>query len=274
MEDFEKELKQSFLEEAKQAVMDVEQCFLALESNPADADNLNKIFRLAHNLKGSSKAVGFNEFGEFTHHFESFILKIKNGEIGATPSIVDLLLRANDHVRSMIEGLSQDLSAQFDSDSLLAEFQNPHEKQNEDQMENQTVVQNLHVVPVESSISTVALDENPPISTSQGNSLSNGGSSNSGPLNSPKSGAAPLDDTLRVSLSKIEHLINAVGELVILQGGLREQSNLLESMTLRKMVRQLNKVSKEIQETSMSLRMVPIKPVFQKMQRIVRDTSL
>jgi len=65
-----------------------------------------------------------------------------------------------------------------------------------------------------------------------------------------------------------------VGEMVILQSGLKEQALLSNSPALRKMVQQLSKVSKEIQETSMSLRMVPIKPVFQKMQRIVRDTSL
>jgi two-component system chemotaxis sensor kinase CheA len=80
VDDFETELKIGFLEEASQSIADVEQCFLDLESNPSNEENLNKIFRLAHNLKGSSKAVGFEQMGAFTHEFETFILKIKKGE--------------------------------------------------------------------------------------------------------------------------------------------------------------------------------------------------
>jgi two-component system chemotaxis sensor kinase CheA len=61
--------------------------------------------------------------------------------------------------------------------------------------------------------------------------------------------------------------------MVILQSVLREQSSTLDSMNLRKTVHQLGKVSKEVQDLSMSLRMLPVKTTFQKMQRIVRDTS-
>jgi two-component system chemotaxis sensor kinase CheA len=60
MDDFERELQQGFLEEAAQLISDTEQCFLALETSPEDKSILEKIFRLAHNLKGSAKAVGFN----------------------------------------------------------------------------------------------------------------------------------------------------------------------------------------------------------------------
>jgi len=84
MDSFETELKVGFLDEAAQGITDVEQCFLDLETDPSNQDTLNKIFRLAHNLKGSSRAVGFENMGEFTHEFESFILKVKNGELSAS----------------------------------------------------------------------------------------------------------------------------------------------------------------------------------------------
>lgn len=298
MDDFERELKVGFLDEAKQSASDVEQCFLALETNPNDDENLNKIFRLAHNLKGSSKAVGFNEFGEFTHEFESFILKIKNKELSATPSAVNLLLRANDHVKEMIDGLMVDLEAKFDSSSLLTEMQNftdstvvdveigeepelqvpqkksdveilktPHLEEFEltPPTENQNkfdVVENIvNGTPLLSAVNNLEIQDEEKIK----------------PLEKTKnagSATAPVDESLRVSLSKIEYLVNAVGEMVILQSGLKEQALLLNSPALKRIVQHLSKVSKEIQETSMGLRMVPIKPVFQKMQRIVRDTSL
>lgn len=250
MDDFERELKIGFLDEAKQAVSDVEQCFLALETNPSDEENLNKIFRLAHNLKGSSKAVGFDQFGEFTHEFESFILKIKNKEFSATPSAVNLLLRANDHVREMIEGLMTDLESQFDSSALLSEMKSFSNKSSINSETN--------------SVQEIQVNEGQTINEIEPSEFR---------TEKSKTSNTPADESLRVSLSKIEYLVNSIGEMVILQSGLKEQAILLNSPALKKIVQQLSKVSKVIQETSMSLRMVPIKPVFQKMQRIVRDTS-
>jgi two-component system chemotaxis sensor kinase CheA len=119
MDDFEKELKLGFLEEASQLLTDAEQCFLALESNPQDGAMLDKIFRLAHNLKGSSKAVGFEDIGVFTHRFESFLLKVKNGEIAVSSSVISLLLVCNDHIRSMVDTLKGDLDARIDSAALM-----------------------------------------------------------------------------------------------------------------------------------------------------------
>jgi two-component system chemotaxis sensor kinase CheA len=122
MDDFERELKIGFLEEATAGLADTEQCFLSLENNPGDTENLNKIFRLAHNLKGSSKAVGFTEMGDFTHEFETFILMIKNGELKASSEIVGLLLKCNDHLTKMVEALKENIDAKFDSSALFHEM--------------------------------------------------------------------------------------------------------------------------------------------------------
>ena len=77
MDAFEKELKLGFLDEAEQSIADVEHSFLTLETDPNNKENIDNIFRLAHNLKGSSKAVGFDQMGQFTHEFETFVLKVK-----------------------------------------------------------------------------------------------------------------------------------------------------------------------------------------------------
>ena len=81
------------------------------------------------------------------------------------------------------------------------------------------------------------------------------------------------DETIRVGLNKVQKLNDYVGELVILQSVLNEQSSMFESQLLLKSLDQLGKLSKEIHEMSMSLRMVPIKSTIQKLHRIVRDTN-
>ena len=61
MTEFEKEVKMDFLAEANQLLNDSEQAFLALESDKHNSNLMNEIFRLAHNLKGTSRAVGFGD---------------------------------------------------------------------------------------------------------------------------------------------------------------------------------------------------------------------
>lgn len=262
--DFETELKLSFLEEAEQSISEVENCFLILETEPQNMDNLNKIFRLAHNLKGSSKAVGFDEFGAFTHEFETFILKVKNGQLVCTPEVVNILLQSNDHVSKMIQGLKSDLAATFDSVDLLNQMRNYTPGEVKAQPE---VIVEAPKVSSEPSIDEILAQEaalaNQPKIVAK----------------TPSAAAKPTitttaDESIRVALSKVEALLNSVGEMVILQSVLKEQVLTTQNDQLTATVLQLSKISKEIQESSMSLRMTPVKPTFQKMQRIVRDTSL
>lgn len=258
MDDFERELKIGFLDEAAQAIEEVEQCFLSLESVQDQAENINKIFRLAHNLKGSSKAVGFLQFGEFTHEFESFILKIKNNQLAITKNIVSLLLEGNDFLMHMVSGLKENLEAQYEFTDLLSKFKNPPE----DSTSTTTKAPEPQVPSVENLIEVIspAVEE---VSLS--------------PISEEKKvikkQTANGEENIRVSISKLEKLVNFVGEMVILHSVIKEKASLSQSVGLMKNIHELEKVGKEIQEISMGLRLVPIKPVFQKMNRIVRDTA-
>lgn len=293
MDDFEIELKQGFLEEAAQSIADVEQCFLSLESNPNDEENLNKIFRLAHNLKGSSKAVGFDQMGALTHEFETFILKIKKGDIPASPDAVNLLLRTNDFIGKMVEGLKADLTTSFDVSALAeelskAEFKTPEtipdepapqeiaesvpeENQAVEEIVEEVVEVATSTVEVETSpvrLETIPVEQPPPVGAAPVNEPPS--SAGSPPQSSSK---AISDESIRVSVGKVESLLNSIGEMVILQSVMKEQAMATQSLIMKKTLHQLEKVTKEIQDISMSLRMVPVKPTFQKMQRIVRDTA-
>jgi two-component system chemotaxis sensor kinase CheA len=291
MDDFEQELKLGFLEEASQLLGDTEQCFLALESNPNDAGMLDKIFRLAHNLKGSSKAVGFEDIGVFTHEFESFLLKLKNGELQMRSDTFSLLLRCNDHVRMMVETLKADLNARIDSTELLADIklmssgQAPEPRAAEEEMAEEPVsAEELELlnavngsfeeeVPSDEKMFEALAKETEKSLDAVQVAMAAVAKAEPAPAAQTKNNQPAADETIRVSLARLEKLINSVGELVILQTVLREQSLGSNPLLLRKTVHQMGKVTKEVQDMSMSLRMVPLKQTFQKMQRIVRDTS-
>ena len=273
MDDFEKELKLGFLEEASQLLADAEQCFLALESNPQDGPMLDKIFRLAHNLKGSSKAVGFEDIGVFTHRFESFLLKVKNGEIAVSSSVISLLLVCNDHIRSMVDTLKGDLDARIDSSALMERI----ESASQGEIAHETAPETVHETVEEEHFEAPTPEEVELLRL-----VNHSFDHEIAPVieSAPVVKAAPVataasapEESIRVSLARLEKLINSVGELVILQTVLREQSLSSNAHLLRKTIHQMGKVTKEVQDISMSLRMVPLRQTFQKMQRIVRDTS-
>ena len=313
MDELEVELKTCFLDEAAQLLEEIEQSFLTLESDPQNASVLEKIFRLAHNLKGSSKAVGFNELGMFTHEFESYMLKLKRGELPVTPDSVSLLLACNDHIQKWIAAFRTDLSATVDSTALLERIQNASLAPTSAQAPADATALS-EATPVQADLEPILADEfadmkaavaeleqlvpmqvdsaerqtpastaevpiapvsthSPPIQPQSLAQAPQTPSLSQAPEAKAPTAAAPTDESIRVSLKRVESLVNTIGELVVLQGVLREQSLHQDLSLLRKTIHQLGKITKEAQDVSMSLRMVPMKPLFQKLQRIVRDTS-
>jgi two-component system chemotaxis sensor kinase CheA len=124
MDDFELEIKKEFLNEALMNLEEVESSFMELESTSDPKPLLDKIFRLAHNLKGGSRAVGFGDVAVFTHKLENLVLKLQKGEVKLGPMVINLLLKSNDRLVEMLMALKQDLNAKFDNSELNTELQN------------------------------------------------------------------------------------------------------------------------------------------------------
>src|SRR4051812_19101104 len=96
----ENQLKSEFLQEASQILDETESSFLGLEAGSDPASALDRIFRMAHNLKGTSRAVGLESVGELTHELENLLVKLKSGEVAVSAGIVTLLLACNDQLRT------------------------------------------------------------------------------------------------------------------------------------------------------------------------------
>ncbi len=122
MENFDDSIKHEFLTEAREMLEEVEGKFLDLERNPADRGIMDHIFRLAHTVKGSSFAAGFEDLGAFAHTFETLLNLLREGKMEATPQIVDLLLRSNDTLRKFIEALEGNYAAVLDVSEISQEL--------------------------------------------------------------------------------------------------------------------------------------------------------
>ena len=97
------QFQDAFFEEAGDHLAIVEEGLLALEQHPEDLDLLNKIFRSAHSIKGTSGMFGFNAVAQFTHKMETLLDLLRNGQKVVTPQVADLLLKSTDCLKTLID---------------------------------------------------------------------------------------------------------------------------------------------------------------------------
>ena len=97
------QFQDAFFDEAAEHLAIVEEGLLALEQHPEDLDLLGKIFRSAHSIKGTSGMFGFNAVAQFTHKMETLLDLLRNGQKTVTPQIADLLLKATDCLKTLID---------------------------------------------------------------------------------------------------------------------------------------------------------------------------
>ncbi|MCD6178343.1 MAG: chemotaxis protein CheA [Bacteroidales bacterium] len=97
------DLINSFLEEANELIIDLEDSLLTLEEIPNDKDAVHRVFRVMHTLKGSGGMFGFNAVSDFTHHLESIYYKIRSGELIVTKEILTLTLKSVDLLKELLK---------------------------------------------------------------------------------------------------------------------------------------------------------------------------
>ncbi len=97
------QFQDAFFEEAGEHLAVVEEGLLELEQHPEDVELLNKIFRSAHSIKGTSGMFGFTDIAQFTHKLETLLDLLRNGQRVVTPQVADLLLRSTDCLKSLME---------------------------------------------------------------------------------------------------------------------------------------------------------------------------
>ncbi len=93
----------TFRQEARELLEQLEQGLLDLEQNPADTDLVNSVFRALHTIKGSGAMFGFTDVAAFVHEFETAFDRVRKGLSPVTAELVAIALDAKDHVHALIE---------------------------------------------------------------------------------------------------------------------------------------------------------------------------
>jgi two-component system, chemotaxis family, sensor kinase CheA len=95
--------RQTFREEARELLADLESSLLDLEEAPDDFEAVGRIFRALHTIKGSGSMFGFDGLAAFTHEVETVFDLVRNSRIAVTKDLLDLSLAAGDQIRVLLD---------------------------------------------------------------------------------------------------------------------------------------------------------------------------
>ncbi|WP_107796599.1 hybrid sensor histidine kinase/response regulator [Campylobacter concisus] len=331
-----KEIMEDFLIEAFELIEQIDHDLVELEANPEDLELLNRIFRVAHTVKGSSSFLNFDVLTELTHHMEDVLNKARKGELKITPDIMDVVLESVDMMKGLLESIrdnGSDAAAGIDIKNICVRLTQISEGEAPSAAAEapaapapEPVKEPEPAAPAEEAAPEVSDAELSKLSDSeveaeierllkvrkaedQARRASKGIAPKSpeeiAPATSAASAPAPKpapsrerdadkkvpaassnsavaqEQTIRVEVKRLDHLMNLIGELVLGKNRLLkiyddveeryEGEKFLEE--LNQVVSSLSLVTTDIQLAVMKTRMLPIAKVFNKFPRMIRDLS-
>ncbi|STA75673.1 chemotaxis protein CheA [Campylobacter lari] len=316
MEDIQ-EILEDFLVEAFELVEQIDHDLVELEANPEDLELLNRIFRVAHTVKGSSSFLNFDVLTKLTHHMEDVLNKARHNELKITPEVMDVVLESIDMMKTLLNSIRDNgndtaigldiapicarLTAISEGESLEsvapAKAEEPEEESKEESKaeEPEVDVNKLSDDEVEAEIERLLkvrkaedqarraekkkTQETNPAPSKQASQAQNTTAEKKVPAAGGGSSGANMDQTIRVEVKRLDHLMNLIGELVLGKNRLLKIYDDVEERydgekfleELNQVVSQLSIVTTDIQLAVMKTRMQPIAKVFNKFPRVVRD---
>lgn len=111
----------TYREEATELLAELETSLLELEETPDDIDLIGRVFRAMHTIKGSGAMFGFDAIAKFTHEVETVFDLVRNGKITVTKTLLNLTLRARDHISALLASSNQNEDVDpVESEAIIA----------------------------------------------------------------------------------------------------------------------------------------------------------
>ncbi|GAA9603026.1 chemotaxis histidine kinase/response regulator CheAY2 [Helicobacter pylori] len=345
------EIMEDFLIEAFEMNEQLDQDLVELEHNPEDLDLLNRIFRVAHTIKGSSSFLNLNILTHLTHNMEDVLNRARKGEIKITPDIMDVVLRSIDLMKTLLvtirdTGSDTNNGKENEIEEAVKKLQaitsqnlegaketsgakeTPKEEAKEENKENKAKAPtaensasdnpladepdldyaNMSAEEVEAEIERLLnkrqeadkerraqkkqedqakpkqevapAKETPKTETPKAPKTETKAKAKAD-TEENKAPSIGVEQTVRVDVRRLDHLMNLIGELVLGKNRLiRIYSDVEERYDGEKFLEELNQVvssisavTTDLQLAVMKTRMQPVGKVFNKFPRMVRDLS-
>lgn len=251
-----------FALEAREHLANAEAAVLTLEANPTDIEQVNVVFRAFHTIKGVAGFLNLPRIVEVAHAAEFLLDKVRSNKLPLSAHVLELVLASSDLLGQLI--------------GMLSGGEAPKER------ELKILVRRLQAACEGRNIPAPGATARPAAPASSTAEAKPTVAAIATPSETEAAASAPKthatakgDQTVKVSTQRMDSLVNLVGELVIAQLMVVQDPEVgkLHDQRVQRNLAHLGKIVRDLQETSMSLRMVTLKSTFQKMARLVRDVA-
>ncbi len=250
-----------FITECTELLEMAEGALLDLEENPNDSELVNKVFRAFHTIKGTSAFMGLDPISEFTHHLETVLSMVRDGEINFDVACADISLEAIDVITKMLDVVEgAEAGDQLPKPLNFERLTKVLHRVEDEKLAPKKALEEAGGIQYENSPTTEEL-------------LADSGGQKTNGTSKEGSDDSQTESSVRVNVSRLDQLIDMVGELVIAHSVVAQDESIPDHSELQKKINHTSKILRELQDTSLALRMVPLKATFHKMNRLVRDLS-
>ena len=293
------ELLREFYGESMELLQDIERGVLVLEENPTDKGTINSIFRAFHTFKGSAGFLHLAALGELAHELETLLDAVRRADLSINREIIDSILAGADVLNQFTTEIGSQLDGRTTADPIAVPTRQVLMRVRaalRGDAPAAAATAPAAPAPQAAAIEMPALVAATPAASAQGDepaapiappALSDASiaravlAERAGAAEPPKATrdaghSATGGGFVKLDTEKLDALVNLVGELVIAQSMVVQNPDVqgINSLQLSRSLRQLSRVTSELQRNAMSLRMVPIRSMFQKMSRLVRDLGV
>jgi two-component system chemotaxis sensor kinase CheA len=281
--DLDAELVEEFISDAREQLENIEQGALALEKHGHDEEGIHTLFRAFHTFKGNAGFLDLTAVSSLAHMLESLLESARDNRLQINSIIIEVILKSRDTLQQFIDEIEAQITGKkprqivhlptaalkatvkfmIDGEATLgahAQTVKVAAVQSDAVMESQPSVPiALATSPSPESIESEAEEQKTP---------------------APKRGSSAYVSgtalhAIKVSTAKLDGLVDLAGELLIAQSLIVQSVSAPNASrhTIARNLDQLSRISKELQRTAMSMRMVPIRATLHKMQRLARDLA-
>lgn len=291
----EEELVVEFLHEVEEHLANVDQVLLDTEQTGIDADRVNRLFRAFHTMKGVASFLHLQQFQDLTHATETMLDRFRSGEPIPLRLAIDSVFESTTLLRELGSSVQECLATRCGLRqhagvpalvNRLRSVTATKALQPDASAASTNASTKFDQIPLDQgSVDPAAIEQalNRQQSTDRklGEELIAEGAVPSKTIarglrtqQASSETASKLREIVKVDLERVDHLVEAIGELVIVESMVSNAPETRELPThVRNYLSQFAKLTRELQELGMCMRMVPVRNEFQKMMRIVRDLA-
>jgi len=280
-----------FLSECKEHHDSSLNSIFLLKEDGANNEEINALFRAFHTIKGLAGFIGLKPIVSFTHALENLLNKVRRKEVAVNKILIDLLFDSTDFLCQEIQTIETQWKRQQPyrmnarAQVILKQVDAILNAKRKISIGEKLVESNLIRTDQLSEALKIQRQSNPPKKLGEIVSEEFGVprekveelvlTDRNEPSKKNDNSKREVEEKIRVSVDKLDKVVDLIGELVISHSMIKNEVSKLPNISknLSAYLSQMEKISKELQQISLALRLVPLKIVFQKMKRLIYDLS-